>query len=197
MRIKEGNKEEEILRAAIKVFAEVGYSNAKISKIAEVANIATGSIYSYFENKEKILFTILKNIWEKLAGELENLSNLPNLSPTEKIEGMIDLVFDVFAMNPDMGIVFVRELQRKTIDMDFSLYYDKFLTIGNELLEGGKEQGYFPEYMDTKVTKYFFFGGVKELVHQWALKPDEFSINTIRQKVKMLCKYGMLKTKNI
>ena len=58
--------------------------------------MATGSVYSYFENKEKILYTILRNIWEKLAKELESLSNLPNLTPTEKIEGMIDLVFDVF-----------------------------------------------------------------------------------------------------
>ncbi len=37
MRVKEGAKEEAILRAAVKVFAQRGYHEAKISSIAEKA----------------------------------------------------------------------------------------------------------------------------------------------------------------
>ena len=59
MRVKEGNKREDIIKAAIKVFAKNGFHNAKISKIAEVANVAAGSVYLYFKSKEDILYQIL------------------------------------------------------------------------------------------------------------------------------------------
>jgi len=55
MRTKEGNKEQAIVTAAINVFASVGYFDAKIHRIADNADIATGTVYLYFSNKEKIL----------------------------------------------------------------------------------------------------------------------------------------------
>ena len=45
MRVKEGNKEKDIIEAAISIFAKDGYRNAKISKISDAAKVATGSVY--------------------------------------------------------------------------------------------------------------------------------------------------------
>jgi|GEM_PF-632143 len=41
-----------ILQAAREVFAEKGYADARMSDIAKRANIAVGTIYLYFKNKE-------------------------------------------------------------------------------------------------------------------------------------------------
>ncbi|MGE5499441.1 MAG: TetR/AcrR family transcriptional regulator, partial [Syntrophothermus sp.] len=109
MRTKEGNKEQDILESAIKIFAETGYHNAKIHKIAETAGVATGSVYVYYKNKEAILLTIFEKLWEKLFFELNTLVQKDEASPVEKLDGMIDLLFDVFIQNPSMALVFVNE----------------------------------------------------------------------------------------
>ena len=109
MRLKEGNKEKDILEAAVKVFAEEGFHKAKISTIAESAGVATGSVYLYFKNKDDLLNTIFQGLWERLYDELKIISDNKVLSPGEKIDAMLDLVFDIFTENPSLALVFVNE----------------------------------------------------------------------------------------
>lgn len=80
MRRKEGNKEQDIITAAIEVFAEDGYHEAKISKIAELANVATGSVYLYFESKEDLLVKIFSNLWIKLISLVNTINQRDDLS---------------------------------------------------------------------------------------------------------------------
>jgi TetR/AcrR family transcriptional regulator, fatty acid metabolism regulator protein len=54
------SKRERILRAAVDVFAQNGYFNAKVSEIAKAAGVADGTIYLYFDNKEDVLITIFR-----------------------------------------------------------------------------------------------------------------------------------------
>ena len=48
------SKRERILRAAVDVFAEYGYFNAKVAQIAKAAGVADGTIYLYFDGKEDL-----------------------------------------------------------------------------------------------------------------------------------------------
>ena len=48
------SKRERILRAAVDVFAEHGYFNAKVAQIAKAAGVADGTIYLYFDGKEDL-----------------------------------------------------------------------------------------------------------------------------------------------
>lgn len=51
-------RRQQILDAAIHVFAEKGFDRATIADIARVAGIAEGSIYNYFKNKGDLLVSI-------------------------------------------------------------------------------------------------------------------------------------------
>jgi TetR/AcrR family fatty acid metabolism transcriptional regulator len=66
MRRKSGDKEKSIANAAIKVFARDGFHGAKITRIAEEAGVATGSVYLYFKNKESILKHLFSQLWQEL-----------------------------------------------------------------------------------------------------------------------------------
>ena len=48
-------KAAEIARAALPVFCEMGYANARMADIAERAGVGKGTLYEYFSNKEEIL----------------------------------------------------------------------------------------------------------------------------------------------
>jgi AcrR family transcriptional regulator len=54
----------QILDAATQVFAEKGFPRATIKEIARIAQVADGTIYNYFENKEALLFAILDRLNE-------------------------------------------------------------------------------------------------------------------------------------
>jgi TetR/AcrR family fatty acid metabolism transcriptional regulator len=194
MRTKEGNKEQAIIEAAIKVFAETGYHESKISKIAEVAGIATGSIYLYFKNKEEILHKIFFFVWANLSKELSIIQKRDDLTPVEKLESMLDLIFDLFTENPHLAIVFCREHNINSIrpqDPE-APYFNNFLDMGEKIVIEGVEKNIFNSNINIAIFKHFVLGGAKYILHQWAENPKDFPLNIIRQNMKFFIKKGIL-----
>jgi TetR/AcrR family fatty acid metabolism transcriptional regulator len=195
MRVKEGNKEKDIIEAAIKVFAKYGYHNSKISKIAETANVATGSVYVYYKNKEDILLKIFSELWSRLYSELDIIASNSSISSIEKLDAMIDLIFDVFAEKPDLAMVFVNEqnhLERSN-KKEFTNYYDKFLDKGEVIVRKGISDGLISENIDITIFRNFVFGAIRHLVHCWVRDPQIFTINKTRMNVKLFIKHGIAK----
>lgn len=73
---------EKIIKAATKLFTEKGYHQTNALQIAAAANVATGTFYSYFNNKREVFAEIIerifRNISEKvlLKFEIENNTSL-------------------------------------------------------------------------------------------------------------------------
>src|SRR4030043_82903 len=55
-----------ILESAIKVFARKGFHKSRISEIAAEAEVADGTIYLYFKNKDDILIRLFENSLERI-----------------------------------------------------------------------------------------------------------------------------------
>ncbi len=60
----------QILEAAIAVIAEQGFQHTSIKQIAARAEVADGTIYNYFKNKDDILTAIIAHITEAETREL-------------------------------------------------------------------------------------------------------------------------------
>ena len=195
MRTKEGNKEKDILEAAIKVFAEYGFYKSKISKIAEVANVAAGSVYVYYKNKEDILQKIYASLWEKMFFRLSEFVQNTRLSPDEKLDGMFDLVFDIFTQNPSMALVVVNEEYHMMLKNpeNFTDYYEKFLDLCIDIVCEGQSAGRYSKDLDITILRYYIFGAIRYLLQIWANEPEKYDINKIRSSVKYIIKYGITK----
>lgn len=197
MRTKEGNKEKDILEAAIKEFAVSGYHKSKISKIAELAGVATGSVYMYYKSKEEILHKIFNDIWENLYHELKKLTENPTIPPAEKIDSMIDLILDVFTQNPQLALVIVNEqnnFQNKSLP-NFTQYYEKFLDLATDVIKEGIANKTFSENIDLFVFRYYILGATRNILSHWAINPKEFQLNKIRQGIKYITKNGIIEHK--
>ncbi len=195
MRRKEGNKELDIMTAAIEVFAKEGYHEAKISQIAELANVATGSVYLYFESKEDLLVKIFSDLWHKLISLVKAINERDDLNSIEKLEGFIDTVFDVFTANPKLALLFVKEQSHFLQDKDnkLNILYNHFLEIGEKILDDGVNNSSFNKNLDKKITKNFIYGGIRHLLHLWALSPNDYPLNKVRQDIKFIVKKGIIK----
>ena len=69
-REKVPDKRQRILDAALKVFAERGYYNAKVAEVARQAGVADGTIYLYFENKDDLLINLFEDRMDFLIRRL-------------------------------------------------------------------------------------------------------------------------------
>lgn len=66
----------EILDAALKVFAEKGFAGTRMEDIASRAGVTKGTIYLYFENKDAVFKTLVReSIGATLMGVTENVRN--------------------------------------------------------------------------------------------------------------------------
>jgi len=54
------DKYDRILEAAYKLFNEKGYYNTTTADISKEANVATGSVYAYFEDKKEIYIKVIE-----------------------------------------------------------------------------------------------------------------------------------------
>jgi AcrR family transcriptional regulator len=57
---------EHLLGVAAAVFAQVGYVNARMSDVAERAEISLGGLYRYFANKEDLFAQVIADLHEEL-----------------------------------------------------------------------------------------------------------------------------------
>lgn len=78
------NRASEVLDAAIRVFAEKGYSSASLQDIADEVGLLKGSLYHYIESKDDVLFEILEGS-HKQALEIMRETDALNLEPVERL----------------------------------------------------------------------------------------------------------------
>lgn len=55
-------RQSQILEAAAHVFAEKGFQHATIHDVAEAADVADGTIYNYFDNKDDLLYCMIDRL---------------------------------------------------------------------------------------------------------------------------------------
>src|SRR4030043_2421086 len=79
------DKHERIINAALKVFAEKGFYNTRISEIAQEANVADGTIYLYFKNKDDILISVFETEMKSMISTMKKELNKCQ-DPLEKIK---------------------------------------------------------------------------------------------------------------
>ena len=96
--IDKDEKRANIALSAIKLFCEKGIQQTSIDEIAKSAEVAKGTIYLYFKNKEEIVFTI----WDILSEQHQEFFQkkiTENMSAKEKILQYLN--FNEFEENVD------------------------------------------------------------------------------------------------
>lgn len=194
MRVKTGNKDKKILEAAIKVFAVDGYHDSQISKIAEIAGIATGSIYLYYKNKEDILIKIIEGTWEKIYSNLKSIYSLKDKTAKEKYDLMIDAVFEVFTSDRDLAAVLVndQDVVIKTVRERYANFYDKVLDVGENIIKEGIKNGEFNKETNLKALRLFIFGALRYTIREWLHNPKKYKVPELKTALKNIIKNGIL-----
>lgn len=62
------SKKEEILEAAIILFAEKGFNDTSITEVSRATNASTANVFYHFKNKEELFLSALEQVKEGILG---------------------------------------------------------------------------------------------------------------------------------
>jgi TetR/AcrR family fatty acid metabolism transcriptional regulator len=168
--MKDPDKPQQIVDAAIRVFARSGYYNSRVSDIAREAGIASGTIYLYFRTKEDILVTLFREKMAEFVAYLRReIADEPD--PVSRIRRLVRLHFTVLERNPALAEVVQVELRqghkffRGASAHEVGAYFE---LIGS-VLEDGVAAGRFRADLPVKVATKVLFGAMDQMATSWVL----------------------------
>src|SRR5712692_8689794 len=106
-------KRERILDAAVRVFAQEGFYNAKVAQIAHVAGVADGTIYLYFKSKDDLLISLFEDRMERVNENLKTALNGEG-APVERLRRALAQHFALVRQHPQLAEVLTVELRQSS-----------------------------------------------------------------------------------
>lgn len=185
---KQEKKKERILASAIEIFSKDGYHGSKITKIAEVAEVAAGSIYLYFSNKEQILEEIFVRSWSKIESKLEDLTNKQDITNIEKVEAITEFIAERVFENRNIAIMILQEHQFWSSSINLKLndiVKNSTFLLKNIIIAGIKSEE-FRSSLIPSLAASFYIGGVWSLMEFWAENFNDYSMEIINEQVARL-----------
>jgi len=171
---KKDLRKRQILQAAVEVFGNSNFQSAGISEIAQRANIAEGTIYQYFKNKEDLFFSIpaekTETFCEELDLHLEGIHDVLN-----KIRKLTWFYLYFFKTNPEYARILMLEMR---VNRSFfkCKTFDKVAMFNNKVLDlilEGQQQGLIRGDVDGRVIREQLMGFLEHRVTGWLLKEEK------------------------
>jgi AcrR family transcriptional regulator len=160
-----------IIDAAAKIFAQKGYSGARLADIAEEAQARAGGIYYYFSSREELVEEVLARATRYTIHAVnKRIDELPTEAPViEKIraairgqisaiqaeEGYATAYIKIYSQVPDA----IRDKHRRVLR--------EFFDIWRRLISAGKANGELRDDIDPAVMRLVIIGSIQWSV-EWA-----------------------------
>ena len=187
------SKRERILRAAVDVFAEHGYFNAKVSQIAKSAGVADGTIYLYFDGKEDLLITIFREHVRNYLRSLEQL--LANVNRAEE-RLRIAVRHHLEALGRDRTLAVVMQVELRHSLKFMSLFSQQevadYLNVIRRIVEYGQAEGSFRRNVHPQLVAKSVFGILDEMVTSWILSEKVYDLSASSDQIADLILTGLL-----
>jgi AcrR family transcriptional regulator len=150
----ERERARELLRVAAELFFDKGYEATTTREIAEAVEIRSASIYYHYENKEQILFELIRSTMEQLTAGVRTVLDR-EASPQRQLAGLVVHHVVMHALRPKettLGDTELRSLtgvRREAVQQ----MRDEYEGLVVRVLEDGSRAGLFRP-LDAKLTAY-------------------------------------------
>src|SRR2546425_10092849 len=190
--MRDPDKPQQIIDAAVRVFARNGFYNSRVSDIAREAGIASGTIYPYFKTKDEILVTLFG---ERVAGWVASVRRevAAERDPLAKVRKIVALHFRVLEENPELAEVLQVELRqgqkffRGASAHEVSAYF----TVINDVLEEGAASGQIRRDLPVKIATKMLFGAMDQMATSWVLGKRAYRLTEATDPVATIFLQGV------
>ncbi|MBB6733873.1 TetR/AcrR family transcriptional regulator [Cohnella zeiphila] len=176
-------RKDQIVQAAIKVFARRGIIGTKMSMIAAEAGISHGLVYHYFKTKDDLFSMLIQGAVETSIASIEGLYGLPG-SPLERIRLLTEHILSkentpyfmlIYQAAHSDGVP--EKAGRLMKEYPLQAYIDRLLPLFKEGQQAGEIADGDPEEI---VGNYFsILSGIMVLGEGYRIPNAEFVMRTI------------------
>lgn len=184
-------KLEKICQAAEELFSEKGYHKTTIRDITTKSGISIGSIYDYINNKEDILFLVIKEFFTTLRTEIDRILK-ENLDVLEEFEAVFETMVRVVERYQEYTLFTYRDSKYlKKEHLNIFLEQERyFINVFENIIKRGMQNGIF-----RKVEPEIVANTLTIITHSWALKRyslNKFSIYSFHKTNYQIILRGLL-----
>ncbi len=159
------DKQEMIIDAALEVFRDKGYANARMADIARRAGVSYGLVYHYFGSKEVLFDLIVETWWSDLYSMMER-EKASTAQFREKLVNIIQFFLDTYVKRPNLMSIFVSEVCRSSVyhTKEGLSKFLKFFSLCEEIMVEGQEKGFLNREISPHHLTYIFYGAIETFI---------------------------------
>jgi TetR/AcrR family transcriptional regulator, fatty acid metabolism regulator protein len=162
------DKRQQLLGAAVRVFARKGFHASRVGDIAEEAGVAHGLLYHYFKSKDQVLEAVFHENWSILIARIESVEETDEPA-ADQIRHIAAIVLRTWLHLPDVVRVVIQEFGRspelgERIG-ELTLPIDAL----QRVIARGIERGEFRKDVDPAFAATVVYGSIDELLTAWVL----------------------------
>ncbi len=140
-RRRKSARPEEILTAALEVFADRGFAATKLEDVARRAGVTKGTIYLYFENKEALFKALIRQTIVPVIAQGEELARSFTGSARDLFERLVREYWWLVGETSLVGIPKLMMAEANNFPELARFYYEEVVTRGHRLMAGVLERG--------------------------------------------------------
>ena len=154
MRLEGRPMRENILVAAVQLFAEYGYHAAPLRDIARIAGIQAASIYHHYPNKQALLVEIMETHMQLLVNSIERIVQIED-DPLQRLHAAIASHIRLHTSYKNEFFIIDTELralegENRSHIISLRKKYEAYL---QDIIRDGMRRGTFRQ-SDAKVSSY-------------------------------------------
>ena len=145
-------KKNNIIGAAMQVFAQKGYAATRIIDVARRAGIGKGTVYEYFSSKEDLFFSVFQQVMKdteiQMAAALESGSGSVARRLKDMANGLISAWLerlDLYSLVMEFWSAATASASRERFKTTFQTGYQAFRQTIAALIEEGVSKGEFSQ----------------------------------------------------
>lgn len=182
---------ENVLAAAVQLFAEYGYHAAPLRDIARMAGIQAASIYYHYANKEALLVEIMESHMLQLNANLERILSAQS-DPLQRLYAAIANHIRLHTTYKNEFFIIDTEIRALEGDKRTNILAlrDRYEKLLQELLRDGMEKGIFRQ-SDVKVSSYAIIAMCTE-VATWFRPSGRLNVQQVIDIYSQMITQGLL-----
>jgi len=164
-------RQQQIIRATLKIVAQRGISGLTTAEIAREVGIAEGTIFRHFASKNEILLATVRYIRDTLLGWSQDRV-AGGGEPLEKLGDILHFHLELFEQNSGIPKIIFSEqvhLHDEKLRQLMSETIGEYMELMGTIIREGMEKGQFKPDLDVFMVVAAYLGLVQVSLLRWSL----------------------------
>lgn len=196
---RERNKENKLRRledAGIAAFLAEGYTASSVERIAAAADVARGTYYLYFKDKEALFVALMERLWEPLIAAVsaarDELARCEDTAATLAVYARLgsNLALLLVDRRGELQLYFAEARGRGPSGEAVRRRSARLEELTREILEDAIARGTLRSH-DVHAASLAIFGGIERLVYAFLEGDPTLDPTTLPAEVTRLFRHGL------